>query len=221
MSEQFPVTNLNQVKRVPKRGSYDHESVFEVIDAAWIAHVGILNSENDGVAVIPMLHARMGDEIVLHGANSSRLMKYLAGGQPVCLTFSIVDGLVLAKSLFHHSMNYRSAVVFGSGGKITDADEIITALTAISDKVMPGRWNDARQPNAKELSATALVKIKIDSASAKVREGEPSDDPEDLTLPVWSGVVPIVHSIGKPETDQTSTDLPVPDYVREFVDGNA
>ena len=216
MSEQYPVTDLNQVKRAPKRGSYDHQSVFEVIDAAWIAHVGILNSEKNGVAVIPMLHARMNDSIVLHGANSSRLMKYLASGQPVCLTFSIVDGLVLAKSLFHHSMNYRSAVVFGVGEKISADEEIIVALKAISDKVMPARWEDAREPNEKELAATMLVKVKIDSASAKVRSGDPIDDPDDLDLPVWSGVVPIQSSFGEAITDGNSDGIPVPDYVLNF-----
>jgi nitroimidazol reductase NimA-like FMN-containing flavoprotein (pyridoxamine 5'-phosphate oxidase superfamily) len=214
MPESFDVTPLNQVKRVPKRGSYDHESVFQVIDAAWIAHIGILSPPSAALTVIPMLHARLDDCLIFHGARSSRMMKYLASGERLCVSFAITDGLVLAKSLFHHSMNYRSAVVFGAGKSIDDEAEIINALKAISDKIMPGRWDDARQPSEKELSATALVKVKIDSASAKIRSGDPVDDEADLELPYWSGVLPIREQFGNPITDQNSTHLPVPDYIK-------
>jgi nitroimidazol reductase NimA-like FMN-containing flavoprotein (pyridoxamine 5'-phosphate oxidase superfamily) len=216
MSDSFKVSPINQVKRVPKRAKYDHQSVFKVIDAAWIGHIGILDEHSDGVAVIPMLHARIDDTLIFHGANSSRLMKYLSSGQSICVTFSLVDGLVLAKSLFHHSMNYRSAVVLGTGRLLDDPTEISAALNAISDKVMPGRRDDARQPNAKELAATAVVSVKIDRASAKIRDGDPADDPEDLSLPVWSGIVPIKSNFGKPICDQHSKTLPVPEYVKSF-----
>ena len=128
----------------------------------------------------------------------------------------MVDGLVLAKSLFHHSMNYRSAVVFGTGKLLTESGEIQEALKAISDKVMPGRWDDARQPNEKELSATAVVSLKIESASAKIRTGDPSDDEADFELPVWSGVVPIVSSIGESITDSYSQNVQPPDYIEAF-----
>jgi len=216
MPPSFDVTQLNQVKRVPKRGSYDHETVFSVIDAAWIGHVGILSPPGGAVTVIPMLHARLDDCLIFHGARSSRLMKYLASGEPLSISFAITDGLVLAKSLFHHSMNYRSAVVFGTGKSVEGETEINNALKAISDKIMPGRWEDARQPNDKELSATEVVKVKIKSASAKIRTGDPMDDEADLELPFWSGVIPIHSQIGQPMTDQNSTELPVPDYIDKY-----
>ena len=187
-NKQFDITEQNRVRRVAKRGLYDHESVFRVIDAAWIGHIGITTPPTDerpsGVTVIPMLHARIDDQLIFHGATSSRLMKYLSSGQPICVSFGIVDGLALAKSLFHHSMNYRSAVVFGSGALEEDPDQRIAALKAISDKVMPGRWDDARQPNQKELKATAIVTMKIDTASAKIRTGAPVDEEDDHHLPV-------------------------------------
>lgn len=216
MCESFDVTQLNQVKRVPNRGSYDHETVFQVIDAAWIGHVGILSPPNRSITVIPVLHARLDDCLIFHGARSSRLMKYLASGEELSASFAITDGLVLAKSLFHHSMNYRSAVVFGTGQQIEDEAELLDALKAISDKIMPGRWDDARQPSDKELSATAVVKVKIESASAKIRTGEPIDDEGDLELPHWSGVVPIRTEIGNPITDQNSQSLSVPEYIEQF-----
>ncbi len=216
MSDPFEVSPINQVKRIPKRAKYDRKSVFDVIDAAWVGHVGILDDRSQGVAVIPMLHARIDDTLIFHGANSSRLMNYLAGGQPICVTFSLVDGLVLAKSLFHHSMNYRSAVVFGTGCLLEDKSENIAALKAISDKVMPGRWDDARQPSTKELAATAVVSMKIETASAKIRTGNPVEEPEDLPLPVWSGIVPIESTFGTPITDPNSEKLPIPEYVESF-----
>lgn len=215
MHKQFATSDLNQVKRAPKRGAYDYETVFRVIDAAWMGHVGILNSTG-GVTVIPMLHARIDDSLIFHGANSSRLMKYLGGGEPVSVSFGMVDGLVMAKSLFHHSMNYRSAVVFGSGQLIDHESDVLEALTAISDKIMPGRWNDARQPNKKELSATAVVKLQIESASAKIRTGDPVDDEADFSLPVWSGVLPIRSGFGDPISDANSADRPLPEYFESY-----
>lgn len=213
MSKQFEVGDLNRVKRVPKRGVYDHDSVFKVIDSAWMGHVGIL-SPSGGVTVIPMLHARIDDRLIFHGANSSRLMIYLGSGQPVSVSFAMADGLVLAKSLFHHSMNYRSAVVFGSGRLLDEPDEIIRGLRAVSDKIMPGRWDDARQPNTKELAATAVVELKIETASAKIRTGDPVDDDADLELPVWSGVLPIESKLGRPTSDANSVNLEVPSYLQ-------
>lgn len=215
MDKRFEVTDLNQVKRVSKRGAYDHATVFKIIDAAWIGHVGILNPDG-GVSVIPMLHARMNDSLIFHGANSSRLLKYLASGKPVSVSFGMVDGLVLAKSLFHHSMNYRSAVVFGKGCRIIDPEQTLAALKAISDKIMPGRWDDARQPNEKELSATAVIKLKIESASAKIRTGDPVDDESDHDLPVWSGVLPIRSSFGSPVSGPHSDENDIPEYIEPF-----
>ena len=211
----FEVSERNRVRRVAKRGVYDRASVFSVIDAAWVGHVGIndpgLNEQ--GLVIIPMLHARMNDCLVFHGATSSRLMRHLGSGANICVSFTLLDGLVLAKSLFHHSMNYRSAVVFGTGSLVQNPQEQIDALKAISDKVMPDRWEDARQPNAKEMKATAIVKLQIESASAKIRSGPPGDDPDDQKLSVWSGVVPFELTPQAPIADEYSTGISLPKYL--------
>lgn len=212
MTQKFEVSDHNRVRRVARRGIYDRETVFKIIDAAPVGHVGI-NDRQHGLTLIPMLHARMDDHLVFHGATTSRLMQLLASGDPVCVSFTLVDGLVLAKSLFHHSMNYRSAVVFGTGRLSKDESEKMEALKAISDKLLPGRWEDARQPNAREMKATAIAMVKIESASAKVREGNPVDDPEDLDFPCWSGVVPIESRWLPPVADSNSTGVEIPDYL--------
>ncbi len=212
----FPKTDLNQVKRVPNRGHYDKETVYRIFDQAWICHVGFAGETHP--TIIPMFHVRVGDEIMFHGATTSRLMQMLASGASVCLSAAMVDGLVLARSLFHHSMNYRSAVAFGTGRLLTGETETMEALKALSDKVMHGRWDDARQPNAKELKATAVVAVKIESASAKIRTGDPSDDQDDMELPVWAGVVPFSQVVGelKPAGDLLKG-VSVPGYLDEFV----
>ncbi|MFT5301188.1 MAG: nitroimidazol reductase NimA-like FMN-containing flavoprotein [Mariniblastus sp.] len=211
----FEKTPLNQVKRVPNRGVYDHDSVFRVFDESWICHVGFAGEEYP--TVIPMLHVRVDDEIVFHGATSSRLMKMLASGSKVCLSAAMVDGLVMARSLFHHSMNYRSAVAFGTGRLITSEAEVTAAFKALSDKVMEGRWDDARQPSNQELKATALVGVKIESGSAKIRTGGPVDDAEDMNLPVWAGVVPIQQTLGALEpASNLIAGVEVPAYLDAF-----
>jgi len=212
MPEQFEINDRNRVRRVAKRGEYDHAAVFQVIDAAPLGHVSI-NDQQQGLIAIPMLHARMEDRLIFHGATTSRLMQHLGSGAPCCVSFAMVDGLVLAKSLFHHSMNYRSAVVFGCGQLVNDEPERLNALKAISDKLLPGRWEDARQPNAKEMKATAIVSLKIESASAKIRSGPPSDDPEDIELPIWSGVVPCQVQTQTPIADEHSQKIALPDYL--------
>jgi nitroimidazol reductase NimA-like FMN-containing flavoprotein (pyridoxamine 5'-phosphate oxidase superfamily) len=218
MSDSFEITPRNRVVRVASRGRYDRQSVYEVIDAAWIGNVAIRQPDDHGITVIPMLHARQNDSLVFHGAASSRLMKYLGSNQPVTVSFALVDGLVLAKSLFHHSMNYRSAVVYGRGVLLQDEAARRSALKAISDKVLPGRWEDARQPNDREMKATAVVQVVMESASAKIREGDPLDDADDLSLPVWSGVLPLQHRFGQPLPDSSSGSTPLPDYLKSFID---
>lgn len=213
MNKSFEANERNRVRRVAKRGAYDFETVFSVIDAAPIGHVAI--SDNDlGLTVIPMLHSRMEDSLVFHGATTSRLMVCLGSGEPISVSFAIVDGLVLAKSLFHHSMNYRSAVVFGTGHLVRDESERMAALKSISDKIMPGRWEDARQPSDKEMKATAIVKLKIESASAKIRTGPPNDDTEDHLLKFWSGVVPFETRMLAPVADEHSQEIEIPEYLR-------
>lgn len=223
-STNFEQTQRNKIKRVPTLGSYDKETVFRIIDQAWICNVGIANLDpNTGAmapTVIPMFHVRMNDEVVFHGATTSRLIRHIATGATVCLSATMVDGLVLARSLFHHSMNYRSVVAFGSGRPITDRNECLAAFKALSDKVVPGRWEDARQPNEKELKATALVAVKINSASAKVRTGGPVDDPEDKKLPVWAGVIPFTETLLPVQADsELEPGTEVPEYVRSLYPG--
>jgi len=221
MTKQFDISDRNRVRRVAKRGAYDHKIVFEVIDAAPIGHVAIEDKSHGGVAVIPMFHSRMEDYVIFHGATTSRLMTCLASGALVSISFAMVDGLVLAKSLFHHSMNYRSAVVFGRGQMVHHDEERLSALKSLSDKILPGRWEDARGPSEQEMKATAVVKVKIESASAKIRTGGPIDDPEDVKLPIWSGVIPVETRFTNPVADENSNGLVTPDYLAQIVSRQA
>ena len=208
-------TARNRVVRVPDRGHYDRETVYAVIDEALVCHVAFVQ---DGLPfVIPTLHARDGDRLLLHGATTSRLIQHVAAGQEVSVAMTLVDGLVLARSVFHHSVNYRSAVLFGRGELVEDGGKM-AALERFTEKLVPGRWADARRPNPVELKATAVVAIPIDLASAKIRTGGPKDDPEDYALPVWAGVVPMETHYLLPETDPAMTnEAPVPDYVTELL----
>lgn len=191
---EFAVTELNKVHRLPQRGHYDRETIYAILDAAIVCHVGFVQ---DGQPfVIPTSYARAGDTVLLHGAPNSRLLRHIAAGHPISISVAILDGLVLAKSAFHHSVNYRSAVVFGRGRLLDDPAEKRAALAILTEHLAPGRWATTRQPNAAELKATAVVAITIESASAKVRSGPPVDAAEDLALPVWAGVLPIHEAFG-------------------------
>jgi nitroimidazol reductase NimA-like FMN-containing flavoprotein (pyridoxamine 5'-phosphate oxidase superfamily) len=215
----FEQTPLNQVKRVAKRGEYDKETVYQIFDQAWICHVGF--ASEDYPMIIPMFHVRVGNEIVFHGATTSRLMQKLASGDKVCVSAAMVDGLVLARSLFHHSMNYRSAIGYGTGRLLEDETEIMSAFKALADRVMPGRWEDARQPSEKEIKATSLVAVNIESASAKIRTGNPVDDKEDYGLPVWAGVVPFPQIVGElVPAEDLAEGIAAPQYLQEFVNAN-
>jgi len=182
------------VKREPQRARYDRETIEAILDEALVCHLGF---EVDGQPyVIPTLHARVGDRLYVHGSAASRLLRHLAGGARVCVTVTLVDGLVLARSVFNHSVNYRSAVVFGTATLVEDAEKR-EALRALTEQLAPGRWDEARQPTEQELKATWILSLPIDEASAKVRTGPEEDEPEDLDLPVWAGVVP-VHLAAEP-----------------------
>ncbi len=212
----FEKTDRNRVRRVPELGQYDSATVYEIFDAALICHVGIVGDEQP--VVIPMLHALDGDRLLLHGASSSRLQLALQGGHPICVTVTHVDGIVLARSIFNHSMNYRSAVIFGRGALISNETEKLSALERFSEKMMPGRWQDARPPSDNELKATSIVTVEIESASAKISSGPPDDEEEDYALPFWAGVVPIRQVLDMPVDDPRL--LPgqtVPEYVYKFV----
>src|SRR4051794_17814937 len=175
-----------RVKREPKRGRYDRATIDAILDEALISHLGF--AVGGQPFVIPTLHARVGDVVYVHGSAASRMMRQLDAGAPVCLTATIFDGLVLAKSVFNHSVNYRSVVLFGTARPADDKRE---ALHALTEQLAPGRWDEARQPTDQELKATSILALPISEASAKVRTGPEEDEPEDLDLPVWSGVVPV------------------------------
>ncbi len=209
----FEKTSRNTVKRMPARGQYDREIIYPIIDSALICHVGFVQ---DGQPfVIPTIHARQGDSIFLHGAKASRMLKHIASGEPVCITVTHVDGLVLARSVFHHSMNYRSATVFGRGQLIEDEAEKMAALAVITEHLMPGRWDDARQPTPLEMNATTVVEIFIESAAAKMRNGPPSDDEEDYALPVWAGVLPLGTQWLAPVNDEKLREgIALPPYLQ-------
>lgn len=212
---QFAKTRLNRVRRLPKRSHYDRDTVYQILDEALICHVGFVEDEQP--IVIPTIHARRGDILYLHGAIASRLLKHIATARPICVTVTLVDGLVLARSTFHHSINYRSAVVFGQGRAVEAADEKWQALEAITEHIARGRWQDARRPNDQELQATLVVALTIDSASAKVRTGPPIDDEADYALPVWAGVLPLVQLPLSPLPDsRLAPDTPLPDYVMDY-----
>ena len=195
MSTLEAPSDRTRVRRLHDRAAYDKETIHAILDAAVVCHVGIV--EGDSPAVIPMAFARVGDAIVLHGSSKSRLMVRLGSGTPACVTVTHLDGFVMARSAFHHSVNYRSAVVFGRGELVAGDAAKYAALEAFMEKLHPGRWREVRPPNAVELKATAVVRIPIEEASAKIRTGGPLDDPEDLSLDVWAGVVPLFTSRGE------------------------
>jgi nitroimidazol reductase NimA-like FMN-containing flavoprotein (pyridoxamine 5'-phosphate oxidase superfamily) len=177
------------VKRLPQRGAYDRETVHPILDEGLVCHVGFVV---DGQPyVVPMAYARVGNVLYLHGSAASRMLRALAGGIPICVTVTLLDGLVLARSAFHHSMNYRSVVLLGNARLVADAGEKSRALEAIVEHIVPGRGADARPPNDKELLATNVLALPIEEASAKIRTGPPLDDPGDMGLGVWAGVVPL------------------------------
>jgi len=211
----FTRDDRNRIKRIPERGHYDRETIHRILDEALICHVGFV--ENEQPYVIPINFARVGDSIVLHGAKASRLLKHIEAGHPICVEATIVDGLVLARSVFHHSVNYRSVVVFGKGQLIEDQQEKLAALQAVTEHLIPGRWQEARLPNRKELNATSVVSIKIEEASAKVRVGPPVDEEEDYVLPVWAGILPFQELPLSPIRDELQPEeIPLPEYVARY-----
>jgi hypothetical protein len=208
----FPKTPRNQVRRLPARASYDPDTIYRIIDDAPLCHVAF--NEEGQPFVIPALHGRLGDQLVLHGAPASRLMHHVSAGHPVSLAFTLLEGLVLARSAFHHSVNYRSAVVFGRGYVVEEDAEKLRALEAISEHLLPGRWAEVRAPSRVELDATAVVAIAIEGASAKMRSGPPSDDEKDYALPVWAGVLPLELRVLEPEADpRQPLDTQLPAYL--------
>ena len=203
------------VRRHPERGSYDREAIYAIFDEAVFCHVGF--AVDGQPFVIPTIHARVGDTLYLHGSPASRLLRELAGPVDVCVAATILDGLVLARSVYNHSMNYRSAAVFGRARAVDEHAEKLAALEAVSEHVVRGRWADARRPTEKELAGTRVLAVEIEEASAKVRTGPPGDFDEDVPLPIWAGVIPLRLVAGAPVTDEEVPDgVRVPEYALEY-----
>lgn len=195
-----PPSDRVRLRRKRERGDYDRATIDAILDEALIAHLGIVDQAGQPF-VIPTLHARSGDLVYLHGSTASRTLRALASGAPACLTVSLLDGLVLARAAMHHSANYRSAIVLGTTRLVEDRDEKLTALEAIVEHIVPGRWAEARQPSENELTATSVLALAIDEASAKLRSGAPEDDEPDYELAVWAGVIPFSSQPGEPLAD--------------------
>jgi hypothetical protein len=196
---KYTPTDRTQLKRLPKRGLYDKEQVHSILDEGYLCHVGFVAEGQP--YVIPTLYARDGDRIYIHGSAASRMLRTLDEGADVCLTVTLVDGFVLARSAFHHSMNYRSVVVLGKARLVAETGEKREALHRFTNHMVPGRWEEVRQPNEQELKATTVLSLALDEVSAKVRTGSPLDDEEDYSLPVWAGVVPLTTELGAPVPD--------------------
>ncbi len=187
-----------RVRRLPRRGAYDRATIDAILDEALICHLAF--SVDGQPYAIPTAYARIGDHVYVHGSAASRMLR-AAGGAPVCFTATLLDGLVLARSAFHHSMNYRSVVVLGGAEEVSDEEERLAAMRALVERVAPGRWAEIRPPNAQELKATTILRLAIAESSAKIRTGPPIDDDEDLALPCWAGVIPLALAAGAPIAD--------------------
>ncbi|WP_411146562.1 pyridoxamine 5'-phosphate oxidase family protein [Streptomyces sp. x-80] len=215
LAERYEPTERTTLTRARERATYDQETVHAILDAGCLCHLGFVR---DGAPVVlPTLYGRVGDRLYLHGSTGSRPLR-MAGepdeGLPVCVTVTHVDGLVLARSAFHHSVNYRCVVVHGTARQVTDPAEKSAALDALVDHVLPGRAADSRPGNARELAATAVIRLDLREVSAKIRTGGPNDEPEDLALPHWSGVLPVAPVYGAPvPSDDLAAGIPQPAYL--------
>ena len=201
--------------RLPKRGAYDRETVYKILDEAFVCHVGFVVEGQP--YVIPTNFGRAGDTLYLHGSAASRMLRTLSEGVPVCVTVTLVDGLVLARSAFHHSVNYRSVVVLGTAKLVSDPAEKMEALRLFTEHIMKGRWDGIRQPNEQELKATSVLALPLEEASAKIRTGGAVDEEEDYSLPVWAGVLPLPVTPGAPIPDsRLNAGTPVPSNVARY-----
>ncbi|MGI9667518.1 MAG: pyridoxamine 5'-phosphate oxidase family protein [Acidimicrobiia bacterium] len=209
-----PKTPRSEVRRLPERGAYDSETIHRILDEAMICHISF--STDDGPVVIPTIHARVGNTLYLHGSHASRMMRGIVE-RDVCVAATIVDGIVAARSLFHHSLNYRSVVVFGTPRVVEQPDERTVAFKAVTDHMLPGRWDEARRPSEKEDKGTKLLALDITESSAKVRTGPPGDDPEDMNSGIWAGVIPLSTVAGAPEPSPDLEDgVDMPPSIRDY-----
>ena len=216
--ESFAPTGRTTLKRLPKRGSYDRELVYQILDEGFFCHVGF--AVDGQPFVIPTAYGRIEDKLYIHGSAASRMARGLGDGIPVCVTVTLVDGLVLARSAFHHSINYRSVVILGTATMVEVAEEKMTALRAFTEHVVPGRWDDVREPNEQELKAATVLALPLIEVSAKVRTGPPKDDEEDMAIPAWAGELPLRIATGAPVADpQLASGIRPPAYVTRYSRG--
>jgi nitroimidazol reductase NimA-like FMN-containing flavoprotein (pyridoxamine 5'-phosphate oxidase superfamily) len=215
-STKLVPTQRTALKRLPERGAYGRNTIYKILDEGLVCHVGfVVNGEP---IVIPMAYARAGNMLYIHGSAASRMLRSLAAGIPVCVTVTLVDGLVLARSAFHHSMNYRSVVIFGTAIVVGDKKEKLRALRSFSEHVLPGRWADVREPNKAELKQTLVLRIPLREASAKIRTGAPVDEENDYNLRVWAGELPLRTVVGTPIRDPRSEfEVPIPSYLNNIM----
>jgi len=215
MSESHAPTPRTRVVREAERGVYDRETVYSILDEGFLCHVGFVA---DGQPfVIPTSYGRKDANLYIHGSASSRMLRQMKEGVPVCVTVTLLDGLVLARSVFNHSMNYRSVVILGKATLVDDPQEKLSGLRLLSEHIIPGRWDDARQPNERELKATSLVRVAIEEFSAKVRTGPPIDDAEDYSFPTWAGVVPLEMKADAPIRDpRLDPAREAPHYAKQY-----
>lgn len=215
MSHESGSTERSTVKRLPARGVYDRKVIDHILDAGLVCHLGFVVDRQP--YVIPTTYVRIGETIYVHGSPASRMLQTLERGVAACVTVTLVDGLVLARSAFHHSINYRSVVVFGTGVLVSDPEEKLGVLKALTDHLIPGRWQEIRQPNSQELKRTLVLAIPIDDASAKIRAGPPVDDEEDYQMGVWAGVVPLGLAAEAPVADpRLAAGISAPGYAVSY-----
>jgi uncharacterized protein len=215
MPDTFVPTERTRVVREANRAMYDRNVIYKILDEAFVCHVGF--AVDGQPFVIPTMFARVGDAVYFHGSAASRMLRNLSSGLSVCITVTLLDGLILARSVFNHSMNYRSVVALGEASPISDPAEKLQALQAFTEKLIRGRWNDARQPNEKELKATNILKLPLTEVSAKVRVGDVEDDVDDYALPVWAGVIPLRLVADPPLRDsRCDPSIPTPSYASDY-----
>jgi nitroimidazol reductase NimA-like FMN-containing flavoprotein (pyridoxamine 5'-phosphate oxidase superfamily) len=215
MQDTFPVTDRTRLVREANRAVYDRDAIYKILDEGFVCHVGFVQEGQP--FVIPTMYARIGDALYFHGSAASRMLRGIGAGLPVCITVTLTDGLVLARSVFNHSMNYRSVVVLGNATVMDEPAEKLRALQALTEKLIPGRWNDARQPNERELKVTNILRLPLNEVSAKVRTGGVEDDAEDYALQVWAGVIPLRLVADPPLRDERCDPaIPTPVYAANY-----
>jgi uncharacterized protein len=215
VTDSFIPTDHTRVVREANRAVYDREVIYSILDEGFVCHVGFTIDSQP--FVIPTMYARVADSLYFHGSAASRMLRAIGNGYPVCVTVTLIDGLILARSVFNHSMNYRSVVALGNAVLVADPTEKLEALRAFTEKILKGRWADARQPNEKELKATSILKMPLNQVSGKVRTGAVEDDPPDYELSVWAGVVPLRLVAEAPiRDDRCPANLPTPSYALNF-----